>query len=174
MEMTPIIGVYRDRLIRPGGAVEHDTGWRKNQIVLRCRVLLAAFLSNQPNSLGIQSLQIGRGDASWDTNPPPLSDPATTTALVDAAPFTIPVAGLVLQFLNDTDGVVANPTNRIQITATLGTNQPVAIGQPPFPMREFGLFGSLGGAAFMIDYVRHPLIEKDGAVTLERRVRLIL
>jgi len=25
----------------------------------------------------------------------------------------------------------------------------------------------------MIDYIRHPLIEKDGALTLERRVRLI-
>jgi hypothetical protein len=26
---------------------------------------------------------------------------------------------------------------------------------------------------YMIDYVRHPLIEKDAAVTLERRVQLI-
>jgi hypothetical protein len=41
-------------------------------------------------------------------------------------------------------------------------------------MREFGLFGELGGVPFMIDYIRHPLIEKDGAVTLERKVRLVL
>jgi hypothetical protein len=42
-----------------------------------------------------------------------------------------------------------------------------------FPLREFGLFGELNGVSFMIDYIRHPLIEKDVAVTLERRVRLI-
>jgi hypothetical protein len=168
-----IQGIYRDRLIEPDGRVIHDSGWRKNLIVLRCRILLAGFLRNDA-ALGIQSLQVGRGDASWDVTPPPAADPATTVALVDAAPFTIPAANLLLQFLNATDGVVATPTNRVQVTATLGPNQPTPIGAPPFPLREFGLFGQLGGAPFMIDYIRHPLIEKDGAVTLERRVRLVL
>jgi hypothetical protein len=59
----------------------------------------------------------------------------------------------------------------VQITATLGPNEPPAT---TFELREFGLFGQVGGAPFMIDYIRHPLIQKDGAVTLERRVRLIL
>ena len=174
MEATTIVGIYRDRLIRPGGGVEHDSGWRKNLIVLRCRVLLAAFLRNEAATLGIRSLQVGRGDPAWDVTPPPAADPATTTQLVDPAPFTLDVASLVLQYLNDADGIVVNPTNRVQITATLGPNQPSPVGSPPFPLREFGLFGEIAGAPFMIDYIRHPLIEKDGAVTLERRVRLIL
>ena len=169
-----IHGIYRDRLVQSDGAVILDSGWRSNLIVLRCRVLLAGFLRNDATAHGISAMQIGRGDPAWDNTPPPAADPATTTQLVDPAPFVIPVASLLLQYLNQADGVVATPTNRIQITATLGPNQPTAVGLPPFPMREFGLFGDLGGTPFMIDYIRHPLIDKDGAVTLERRVRLIL
>jgi hypothetical protein len=168
-----ILGIYRDRLLDDRGAVIRDSGWKKNLIVLRCRILLAAFLRNDA-ALGIRSIQMGRGDPAWDTTPPAAADPATTVALVDPNPVVIPVANLALQFLNQTDGVVATPTNRIQVTATLGPNQPTPTGAPPFPLREFGLFGELGGTPFMIDYIRHPLIEKDGAVTLERRVRLIL
>jgi hypothetical protein len=168
-----IQGIYRDRLLYADGTVARESGWRKNLIVLRCRILLAAFLHND-TALGIQSLQVGRGDPAWDTTPPPVADPSTTVGLVDPAPFTIPVANLTIQYLNPTDGVVAAPTNRVQVTATLGPNQPTPIGAPPFPLREFGLFGSLNGTPFMIDYIRHPLIEKDGAITLERRIRLIL
>jgi hypothetical protein len=169
-----IQGVYRDRLIEPGGEVVSDTGWRCNLIVLRCRILLAGFLHNDATAMGIQSMQVGRGDPAWDVTPPAAPDPATTTQLVDPSPFSIPVASLTLQYLNSSDGVEATATNRVQITATLGPNQPSPAGSPPFPLREFGLFGQLGGTPFMIDYIRHPLIEKDGAVTLERKVRLIL
>lgn len=168
-----ILGLYRDRLIDCDRRVSYDSGWKKNLIVLRCRILLAAFLRND-TALGIRSLQMGRGDPAWDVTPPPAADPATTVQLVDPAPVTIPVANLTLQYLNDVDGVVATPTNRIQIVATLGTNQPTPIGSAPFSLREFGLFGDLNGTPFMIDYIRHPLIQKDGAVTLERRVRLVL
>lgn len=168
-----IQGIYRDRLLLPDGQVVRDSGWRSNLVVLRCRVLLAAFLRND-TALGIRSLQVGRGDPSWDLTPPPAADPSTTVQLVDPAPFTIPVANLTLQYLNQADGVVGTPTSRIQITATLGPGQPTPATDPPYPLREFGLFGELGGTPFMIDYIRHPLIEKDGAVTLERRVRLIL
>jgi hypothetical protein len=168
-----IEGIYRDRLIEPDGRVIRDSGWRHNMIVLRCRILLAGFLRNDA-ALGIQSLQIGSGDPSWDVTPPPVADPNTTVGLLDPAPFVIPAASLLLQYLNATDGVVATPTSRVQVTATLGPNVPTPAGSPPFQMREFGLFGQLGGTPFMIDYIRHPLIEKDGAVTLERRVRLVL
>ena len=160
-------------MLDPEGKVIFDSGWRSNLIVLQCRVLLASLLKGDA-PLGIQSLQVGRGSASWDTTPPPAADPNTTTQLVDAAPFTIPVASLTLQYLNQLDGVVATPTNRVQVIASLGPGVPSPVGSPPFPLREFGLFGQLAGSPFMIDYVRHPLIEKDSAVTLERRVRLIL
>ncbi len=168
-----IHGLYRDRLIGSGGAVLRDSGWQSNLIVLRCRILLAAFLRNDGAALGIRSLQVGRGDDSWDATPPPAPDPATTIGLLDPNPFVIPVGNLVLEYLDSGDHVVAGPGNRIQITATLGPNQPTPATDPPFKMREFGLFGQFGANPFMIDYIRHPLIEKDGAVTLERRVRLV-
>jgi hypothetical protein len=65
---------------------------------------------------------------------------------------------------------VPGPTGRIEITATLGPNQPVP---GIFNLREFGLFGEMNGQPFMIDYVRHPVIQKSGSFTLERRIRLI-
>src|SRR5690348_6028965 len=155
MDTMTIQGIYRDQLISPSGEFLADSGWKKNMIVLRCRVLLAAFLRNEVGALGIRSLQIGKGDASWDTVPPAAPDPATTNALTDAAPFVVPVASLTLQYLSDLDAPVAGPTNRIQITATLGPGQPNPAGTPPYPMREFGLFGEIAGAPFMIDYIRH-------------------
>ncbi|HKQ67924.1 MAG TPA: hypothetical protein VJT73_01230 [Polyangiaceae bacterium] len=174
MPSISIEGIYYDRLIDPHGSVIRDFGWRKNLIVLRCRVLLGAFLKNDGAALGIQSLAVGRGDPSWDTAPPPLADPATTTALFDVSPFVIPVADLTLDYLDDSESIVPGPTHRVQVTSVLGPNQPTPSGSPPYPLREFGLFGSFGATPFMIDYIRHPLIEKDGAVTLERKVRLFL
>lgn len=173
--MASIIeGIYRDRLVDASGRLLSDSGWRHNMIVLHCRVLLGAFLHNEGSALGVQSMQVGRGDPSWDTAPPPLPDASTTTQLTDGSPFVVQGANLVLEYLDATESIVASPTNRVQVTATLGPNEPTPSGSPPFPLREFGLFGSLQGVPFMIDYVRHPLIEKDGAVTLERKVRLVL
>jgi hypothetical protein len=172
MSSYTIKGIYRDCLRDMQGHLISDSGWRSNMIVLRCRMLLSGFLKND-TALGIQALQVGRGDPLWDTTPPPLPDPNTLNALTDAAPFEIPLAQLKLEYLDPSDSVVATPSNRLQITATLGPNMPPA---PPnsFPLREFGLFGQLGGVRHMIDYIRHPLIQKDAATTLERKVRLIL
>ena len=173
MPIVSIQGTYRDRLLDLEGQLISDSGWCKNLIVLPCRVLLAGFLKNEP-ALGIQSLQVGKGSAAWDATPQPAPDPNNTDKLVDVAPFTIPLAKLKIDYLDSADSVVNTPTHRIQITATLGPNEPTPTGNPPFPLREFGLFGSLNGVPHMIDYIRHPLIEKDGAVSLERKVRLIL
>lgn len=173
MSIITIEGIYSDRLIRSDGTVVFASGWRSNAIVLPCRVLLAGFMQNDATAQGVRSLQVGRGDASWDSIPPPAFDPNATTKLTDAAPFVIGVTNLLFEYLNATDAVVTTPTNRLQITATLGPGEPAAATDPPFPLREFGLFGQLNGVAQMIDYVRHPLIQKDGALTLERKVRLI-
>jgi hypothetical protein len=168
-----IKGIYRDRLFR-AGLLERDSGWTHNLIVRRCRVLLAAFLHNDAAAVGLHSLQVGRGDAAWDATPPPAADPNATAALVDPAPFEIPASNLVLEYLDAAEAVVVGPTSTLQVTATLGPGQPTPAGAPPFPLREFGLFGRIGAQLFMIDYIRHPLIEKDGNVTLERKVRLFL
>ncbi|HZD93939.1 MAG TPA: hypothetical protein VE133_06770 [Candidatus Sulfotelmatobacter sp.] len=172
MSYIAIKGIYRDRLLDPQGTAVFDSEWRNNMIVLRCRVLLSSFLKND-GALGLRALQVGRGDPSWDTNPPPLPDPNTINALVDASPAEIPVAQLKLEYLDNTDSVVVNATSRLQITATLGPGVPASPPNTPFPLREFALFGQLNGVRHMIDYIRHPLIQKDASMTLERKVRLI-
>jgi hypothetical protein len=172
MSQITIKGIYRDVLSDAGGHPIFDSGWKSNVIVLRCRVLLAGFMKNE-TALGIRSLQVGRGDAAWDAVPPPVPNPDMLTQLVDSAPFIIPQTDLILRYLDESDGVVAGPTHRLEIVATLGPGQPTPATDPPYPLREFGLFGELNGVPYMIDYIRHPLIEKDGSVTLERRVRLI-
>ena len=169
MSQYAIKGIYRDRLLDERGSEFFDSGWKPNLIVATCRVLLGSFMNSDASAKGIQNLQVGRGDPTWDTNPPAAPD-QSVTKLVDIAPFVIPKASLIIQYLNDSDAIVQSQTSRIQIVATLGPNQPTA---QTFQLREFGLFGSLNNVPFMIDYIRHPLIEKSGSVTLERRVRLI-
>ena len=178
MSCITIKGIYRDKLMGPNSRLLFDSGWKPNLIVLRCRQLLAGFMKNE-TVMGIQFLKVGQGDPAWDTaGTPPAA--ASATDLVDtASAFVIPNTDLTLQFLDTSDAIVTGPTNRLEIVATLGPGQPTPASDPPYPLREFGLFGSfrLPGTTtdtpFMIDYIRHPLIEKDGSVTLERRVRLI-
>lgn len=162
-------GIYRDRLLGADGQLVFDSDWKSNLIVTNCRVLLAGFMRNETTARGIRSLQVGQGRPEWDTQPPP-GPPVTSNTLEDTNPFVIPVANLTLQYLNDSDAIVPGPTSRIQITATLGPNQP---SPGIVSLREFGLFGELNGQPFMIDYIRHPVIQKSGSFTLERRVRLI-
>ena len=162
-------GIYRDRLLDTGRQPVFDSEWKSNLIVTNCRVLLAGFMRNEGSARGIRSLHVGQGDPNWDTTPPP-APPTSSNQLVDTTPFIIPVANLTLQYLNDSDAIVPGPTSRIEITATLGPNQPVA---GIYNLREFGLFGELNSQPFMIDYVRHPVIQKSGSFTLERRIRLI-
>jgi hypothetical protein len=165
-----IKGIYRDRLLDAGGQLVFDSEWKSNLIVTNCRVLLAGFMRNEGSARGIRNLQVGQGLSIWDDNPPG-APPLTSNTLVDTTTkFTIPVANLNLQYLNDSDAIVPGPTSRIEITATLGPNQPVP---GIYNLREFGLFGELNGQPFMIDYVRHPVIQKSGSFTLERRIRLI-
>jgi len=72
-----------------------------------------------------------------------------------------------------------NPTNRLQVAVRLGP------GVPPWPepgpdpdhptstLREFGLFGQLGGATVLINYITHVAIAKDAASTLDRIIWLV-
>lgn len=161
-------GRYRDRLIYPDGAVE-DRGWRSNLIVDRGRFLIAGFMRGDAPG-GIQRLRFGRGLPAWDNNPPPAPPPATT-ALADGAPFDVPLNPPDIDYLDDEGNPVAGPTHRLRLVVTLGPNEPP--GADPFPLREFGLFGDFGGEAFMINYVRHPVIHKPADATLERTILLV-
>jgi hypothetical protein len=169
-------GSYRDLLRGPDGRVRWRGGTRKNVVVVDCRRLLAGFMRGTPtNVLGIQGLVVGAGRDVWDRPPgppPPTSDQAQ---LVDPDPFTVPRDSLQVDFL-DGPNVTADPTNRLQVVATLGPRVPpwpdAASGHPTSTLREFGLIGELDGATVLIDYVTHLAIPKDPSSTLERTIWL--
>lgn len=177
---TTIKGIYRDILKDPGGDVIWDSGWQSNVIVHRCRILLAAFMKNDENSVGIQCLKVGKGDPGWDNMdvPPKPEDPEKTKALVDTHPAKFEIGESNLAYLDENDDTTETPTNVLQVTVTLGVNQP----PPPdealtyYPLREFGLFGKYGNEDesedYMIDCIRHPVIRKDKSATLVRVVKL--
>ena len=171
---TGLNGIYRDVVRDAHGRVTWDSGWKKNAIAATCRNLLAGFMRGTPTgALGIQGLAVGAGLPAWDTTFPP---PATSaqTALVDPHPHHIPRTALTISFLSG-NVVSSTPTNRLQISASLGP------GVPPWPdahhntisLREFGLVGQLDGATVLINYVTHPVITKDAASTLDRTLWLV-
>lgn len=168
-----LYGRWQDVIRGPDGTVIHHGPVKPNAIVLDCRRILAALLGGSA-ALGIQGMLFGAGDSAWDGSSPP---PATAgqTALVDPNPFLVPAADLQMDFVDDLGVVSATPTNRLQIVASLGA------GLPPWPdgnhvagsLREFGLVGELAGAPALINYVTHPVINKDPASTLERSLWLV-
>lgn len=173
--LKPLRGMYRDRLYDPHGQLLWDRDWHSNVIVVDCHRLLAGFMLGSADTLGIQALYIGAGQASWDVSGTPAPQ-STDTTLSDTASHAISSSELDIDFLETTsDATSALPTNRIQIRATLGPNI------PPWPdadhetstLREFGLVGQLAGSETLINYVRHPAIVKDPASTLERTIWLI-
>jgi hypothetical protein len=175
-DIMQLTGLYRDVLTGPDGDVVWDRDVQKNVIVANCRVLLASFMRGQPAALGVQSLRVGIGLAAWDLTPAP--PPTSQMALVDPNPFIMSVGNPSLQFayLNALNGVpVPGPTNILQIRATFGPGLPTwpDVNHPTSTLREFALFGTLSGAAWMINSVRHPAIVKDPVSTLTRTLWLV-
>jgi len=177
-----IKGIYRDVLKDRDNRIIFDGGWRSNLIVNGCRTLLAAFMKNDQTRqvLGITSLRVGPGESSWDVSGAP-APTADLNGLVEASDepdiFNVDVGNLEIRFLDENDTEVLFPTNRLQISAALGVNEPpLDTGQTAYPLREFGLFGQYveGGVVtdYMIDCIRHPVIHKDANTTLLRVVRL--
>lgn len=172
---TSIKGIYRDTLITADGRTIHDSGWTSNTIVTSCRVLLTGFMKNDtPKSpQGIQYLAVGQGLSTWDETGTPPPTPNLAKLENQALGDPIWAKDLEMVYLNDKDIIVDEPTNRLQLTATLGVGNPAPLtGFSTYPLREFGLFGTLDGKACMINCVRHPVIHKDTASTLVRVIRL--
>jgi len=178
-KIASIRGIYRDILKDGNNAVIFDSGWASNKIVDQCRSLLAAFMKNE-TARGIQKVKVGRGVTAWDdlADGPPHPD-AGVTALEDAEPYVVDGAQWDLEFLDDNDQHSNVPTTRLQITITLGQDQPPAPEGSvvtSYPLREFGLFGEYDDGSevhdYMIDCIRHPVIHKDTSATLIRKVKL--
>jgi hypothetical protein len=178
--MTSIDGIYRDRIWtstgpspQPAGRSAeptHDSGWQSNIVVTQARTALAAFMRGGVDVTGVHSILLGAGKKDWDSGGPPPPD-ASTTALVDPIDERkIEPAEIV--FLDDDGNPTNDLTTRVQVTVTFEPGDP----EDDVALREFGLFGVLdtngGQKLYMIDYVRHPVINKGPADTLERVIRL--
>jgi hypothetical protein len=169
-------GIYRDRLIGPDDDLLYDSGWIANTVVTRCRILLAALIKNEVEG-GIHHLAVGRGEESWDdegVEPAPQS----TSELINPYPGQVLPSDandtrLELDFLEG-DEVTLTPTTCLQIRATLAPGFPESIspGAGIYPLREFGIFGGPEDGAYMINCVRHPVIDKHVSATLIREIRL--
>ncbi len=181
MENTGITirGIYRDILKDPDQKIIYDSGWASNNIVERCRILLATFMQNNPAnpSTGIQYLAVGQGEESWNDGLPAV-DPARNTLVTPFGGEPVSGANLAITYLDASNVATGTPTTRLQITATLEAGYPPPLSDTePYPLREFGLFGHLGPAApggedYLINYIRHPVIHKDDSTTLIRIVQL--
>ena len=169
-----IKGMYRDLLKGPDQRVIYDSGWTSNTIMPSCRILLTAFMKNEV-SAGIRYLAVGEGDAQWDKTGAPAPDPGPPDLVHRCIDAPIPQNQLELRYLNDQELEVNDPTKRLQIKATLAAGYPAPLSNTTsYPLREFGLFGSLGADSkdCMINCVRHPVIYKDKDSTLVRVIRL--
>ena len=166
-------GRWQDVIRDASGRVIDQSKIRPNAIVVDCRRILASFIAGTP-ALGIQGMQFGAGLPNWDLNGPPTAS-ATQVTLTDPNPYLVPTSSLQIDFIDDVGTVVANPTNRLQIVATLGPGEPgwPDINHVAGSLREFALVGELNGAPSLINYVTHPVINKDPASTLERTLWLV-
>lgn len=167
-------GRYLDRLTGPDGR-DLQFDWRSNMIVDRCRHLLAGFMMGDSAAVGAQTLAFGRGDALWDTGTPPPPTPAMD-ALIDPTPATIAAsaAEVEMNYLDVAGEVTVDVGNRLQIAVTVPAGTlPIAGGDTAFPLREFALFGSFGGADYMINYIRHAVIPIAAEDTFARTIRLV-
>lgn len=169
---STIKGIYRDILRDSKGRTLEDRGWQRNTILQGFRFLLAGFIKNEATS-GIKGLVVGQGNPGWDTDGTPAPNPATSTALVNRYNPIIPFSELDVVFLDQNDQVIAGPSSRLQITATLNSTYPTAIApSTSYPLREFGLLAQFDGTEILINNIRHPVLHKEETSTLIRMIRL--
>ena len=166
----PIKGFYRDRLYHKCGRIR-DFGWKPNIIVTSCRSLIAAFFKGAVTT-GITCLKVGKGEESWDLTPPGAPE-LSQLALTDPAPVDIPVPLENIQYLDPGGDTVTEPRPRLRITIVLEQGVPSLEGELSYPLREFGLFGTIGVEQYMIDYVRHQVLFKEPEDVLERTIELV-
>ncbi len=166
-------GAWQDVLRDADGRLTARGPVLPNAIVADCRRALAVFVAGDGGP-GIEGLWFGQGLADWDVNGTPAATPAQT-ALVDPHPFFLPAAQLKIDFVDDLGAVVGAPTRRVQIVAELKAGDPAwpDAHHPALSLREFGLGSHIGGNPVLLNYVTHPVINKDSASSLERTIWLV-
>jgi hypothetical protein len=138
-----------------------------NTIVDSAWSLLAGLLKNDPALHGILFLAVGAGDPAWDGTHTP-ANPAATQMQNEIV--RQPVTAENIQYLNDNDEPVPQPTTRIEITASF------VWPDQSQTLREFGLFGGdatdTPDSGYLVNYVIHPRLHLETGATLTRRLRL--
>lgn len=164
-------GMYHDRMITKDGLIK-DFGRRSNIIVDSCHVFIAALMKAQKKTIGINFMQVGKGKPSWDNIIVPAK--RTDKGLADNDPKEVKINPKKMVFIDAEGNITADPTRQIQVEVTLKPGvPPVEDGETSYPMREFGLFGKIGKQEYMLNYVRHPVINKREKDTLIRTIKLI-
>ena len=158
-------GSYRDIITDRNQMQVYDSGWQKNQIVSECHKLIAHLMhwtAKDDMPTGIRFLKVGAGmEDDWN----PEDRPAGTVDLL--TPYN-----------KEYENIVIAPSGSIvTITVTLEPGEPAPLkGKTSYPLREFGLFGRHSGQKandyFMINYVKHHVVEKEVSASLRRQIVL--
>ena len=167
-----IKGIYRDQLFDEEGTMKLDSGWNNNTIMTSFHTLLARLVRHDDGLLKAQAISLimrfGEFSNSWGSLVVEPTDETLTAAYTE---FVLDeTSGLKVAYLN-VDGVEqVKPSNRVQITATLGQNMPLGA---VCPLGEFAVYLRCGTPDndHIINHVRHPVISKTATDTLIRQIR---
>lgn len=172
-----VSGTWRDEYIYADGRVEQGE-WTPNQIQNGAAMVAAGLFGRvgeiPPHDApvaftGISYIAVGSGDVTWDAVAP-VQDKADTTLTAEYFRKAIPAADMQFVDVAAPHNPSATPTRAIEITMTFDPAE--ANGA----MREFGLFGGdadgVTDSGQIINWVVHPLINKDATLTINRTIRI--
>lgn len=167
------VGTWQDTVYHMDGRIEVKP-WAKNQIQNSHPLLLAKMMKEHINGSyvtcgGVNYFAVGEGLTSWDYVPPTKSY-AAVALQTEIVRYSISQE-FGISYLDPDDGVsiVAGPTRMIQIVVTI----PVGLTAS---LREFALFGGDAShsldSGYMLNWITHPVIEKDTSMRIQRVIRL--
>lgn len=159
------IGEVTDRLIdaKTGELIEERV--YNNLVVDSCSTLISGLMKGALS--GIQYFAVGSGSNSW--NNASLPEPANGDTKLLNETFRKQVQATDIKFIDSSNQVSTNPTNRLQVSVTFDESE--ANGE----LRELGIFGGNATATrnsgYMLNRKIHALIYKTNGMKLERIIR---
>jgi len=178
-----ITGKFRDTLVYKslnGFDKIEKRDWQKNQIQDSAVNLIVPQLFGMYTSVlsgfnPVNYFALGAGNSSWDADPNNVNKPYDQTTLTNEVGITnsrIAIDDSFFTLLDVSTGNALNPqapSSKIRLNVTIDANE--GIGD----LREFGLFGnatSTVDSGIMLNWITHPLIEKDNQLVINREIVL--
>lgn len=177
-----ITGKFRDTLMYKsltGFEKVEKRGWTKNQIQDSAVNIIVPQLFGMSQHvltgfLPVNYFALGAGNASWDADPNNVNKPVDQTLLTNEAGITnsrIAVDDQLFTLLDANNNALnpQAPSNKVRLDLTIGLND--GIGD----LREFALFANATSAVdsgIMLNWITHPLIEKDNQLAINREIIL--